>query len=218
MAKPFFIAMYTVKLCALLYGQQNGTFTVKVYSQSFFWKEKQLCGIKYCLETFLILLVTAFSLADKLLLLCDKGLCISSPLINILMRTWTELSMNLFSFQNLLILILWYSWDLALCSVTARMLQIIPPVCRKHHVHPSSFLSHAASWEPQPLARSIIAVLVDSSRPAEAHPAGEDQPQWVLTALPSVSFLPVSLPLKFFLSNVIDGLELSHRDSPVERK
>lgn len=143
----------------------NGRQLYSKISQSFLKEKNQLCGIKYCLESFLILLVTAFSLADMLLLLCDKGLCFSSSLINILMRTWTELSMNLFSFQNLMILILWSSWDLAVWSVTARMLQIIPPVCRKHHEHPSFALSHAASREPQPLARSVIAVWVDSSRP-----------------------------------------------------
>lgn len=68
-----------------------------------------------------------------------------------------------------------------------------------------------ASREPQPLARSVIAVLVDSSRPAEAHPADEDQPQCVLTVFPSVSFFLVSLVSKLFLNDVLDGLESSHR-------
>ena len=84
--------------------------------------------------------------------------------------------------------------------------------------HPSFPLSFA-SREPQPLARSVIAILVDSSRPSEAHPTGEVQSRWVLTAFPSVSILPVSLASKFFLSYVIIyGLESSQRRFPRTEK
>lgn len=138
-------------------------------------------------------------------------MCFSFSLIKILMRTWSELSLNLFSFQNLTNLILWSSWDQHCGLWQHEYFIIIPPVCGKHHEHPSFPHSPAASREPQPLARSVIAVSVDSSRPAKAHPAGEAQPWWVLTFFPSVSLLLVSLASKLFLSDIIGGLELSHR-------
>lgn len=145
-------------------------------------------------------------------------MCFSSSLIKILMRTWRELSLNLFSFQNLMILILWSSWDPALWSVTAWILHnyssclwktpwasIIPslPCCLQGATASSKVSNCSLSWQFQASWSTL-----SWWRPATL---GTD---W----LSSVSLFLVSLASELFLNDVIDGLESFHWRLPKTEK